>query len=97
MSGAPIDVKLVKVVFAHPYNIAIIQVTKPILFPGLETQTSSAPSTSNASAPAAATNVIVSSVFIVPLTKAKNASAPLAAEEPITDVSDSPSPSDVLS
>jgi hypothetical protein len=95
MSGALINVKLVKVVFAHPYNIAIIQVAKPILFPGLETQTSSAPSASNASALVAATNVIVSLVFKVPLTKAKNASAPSASEEPITGVSDSPSPSDV--
>lgn len=92
VSGAPIDVKLVKVVFAQPYNITIIQVAKPILFPGLETQTTGAPS--NASAPAAETNVDVSPVFKAPPAKAKNASAPEAAEEPITEVSDSPSPSD---
>ncbi|KEH39773.1 fasciclin domain protein [Medicago truncatula] len=92
VSGAPIDVKLVKVVFAQPYNITIIQVAKPILYPGLETQTLGAPS--NASAPAAETNVDVSSVFKAPPAKAKNASAPSAAEEPITEVSDSPSPSD---
>ncbi|WJX09918.1 hypothetical protein P8452_00699 [Trifolium repens] len=38
VSGAPIDVELVKTVVSQPYNISILQVTKPIVAPGIDPQ-----------------------------------------------------------
>ncbi|XP_061364311.1 fasciclin-like arabinogalactan protein 3 [Gastrolobium bilobum] len=50
-SGAPADAELVKTVTSEPFNISILQVTKPIIAPGVDTPV---PSSSEAKAPASA-------------------------------------------
>jgi len=81
VSGAPIDVALVKTIVKQPYNISILQVAKPIIFPGVDSV-----STANASAPTAAKNASAPS--------AAKADAPTtgAAETPSDSVT-APSPS----
>lgn len=59
VSGAPVDAtELMRTVTSEPYNISILQVTKPILVPGVDSQTpassSGAQSSQGANAPVAA-------------------------------------------
>ncbi|KAK7320738.1 hypothetical protein VNO77_30484 [Canavalia gladiata] len=52
VSGAPIDSELGKVVMTEPYNISVLQISKPIIFPGVDSKNPDAPSpTESAKAP----------------------------------------------
>ncbi|CAL5206407.1 unnamed protein product [Lathyrus oleraceus] len=70
VQGSPIDVELVKNVVSEPYNISILQVTKPITFPVGDAQAPAAPA--NAKAPAAPANAKAPAV---------SATAPVASAE----------------
>ncbi|KAJ1425775.1 FAS1 domain [Sesbania bispinosa] len=51
VSGAPVDVELVRTVTSEPYNISILQVSKPITFPGVDSQAPSPPSNAQSQPP----------------------------------------------
>ncbi|KEH39774.1 putative fasciclin-like arabinogalactan protein [Medicago truncatula] len=82
VSGAPIDVALVKTVVKQPYNISILQVAKPIIFPGVDSvSTASAPTAAkNASSPSAAKADAPTAE-----TPSESATAPSPSKEPATN------------
>ncbi|XP_074289116.1 fasciclin-like arabinogalactan protein 14 [Silene latifolia] len=53
MKGSPRDSKMVRLVAAQPYNISVIQISQPIMTPGLDQTAPSVPSGSPKSAPPA--------------------------------------------
>jgi hypothetical protein len=94
VSGAPIDAELVKTVVSQPYNISILQVTKPIVAPGIDSQTPTPPS--NGQAPAAAKTPSEGAKAPVP-TKGAKADAPTTgAQTPSSEEVTAPSPSEVV-
>ncbi|MCH95637.1 fasciclin-like arabinogalactan protein 3-like, partial [Trifolium medium] len=85
--GAPKDDELVQTVLSIPYNISILQVVKPIVPPGIDTQL--APP-KGAKAPEASAKAPVP-------TKGAEADAPATeAETPSEEVTSPPSPSEVI-
>ncbi|KAK2453031.1 fasciclin arabinogalactan protein [Trifolium repens] len=86
VSGAPIDVELVKTVISQPYNISILQVTKPIVAPGIDPQSP----VEGAKAPVASAKAPVP-------TKGAKADAPTTgAQTPSSEEVSAPSPSEVV-
>lgn len=82
--GAPQDSKMVKVVSSQPFHISVIQISKPIVTPGLDQGGSSSPSSSpNASPPTS---------VAAPPPKQANGSAPSPADE--EEAADSPMEAD---
>lgn len=81
VQGSPIDVELVKNVVSEPYNVSILQVTKPITFPVGDAQAPAAPA--NAKAPAvSATAPVASAEAPVP---ANGSKAPAPAQDATAD------------
>lgn len=76
VKGSPVDVELVKSVVSQPYNVSILQVTKPITFAGVDSPSAKAPAGS-AKAPIASAKAPLS---------AKGAKAPA----PIDAMADAP-------
>ncbi|KAK2399117.1 fasciclin arabinogalactan protein [Trifolium repens] len=86
VSGAPADVELVKTVLSQPYNISILQVTKPIVAPGIDSQT-----------PVVGAKAPVASAKAPVPTKGAKADAPTTgAQTPSSDEVTAPSPSEVV-
>ncbi|XP_045821436.1 fasciclin-like arabinogalactan protein 3 [Trifolium pratense] len=83
VKDAPIDDELVQTVLSQPYNISILEIVKPIVAPGIDSQTPP----EGAKAPAAA-----SAKAPVP-TKGAKADAPTPSSEEVTSP---PSPSEVV-
>lgn len=81
VQGSPIDVELVKSVVSEPYNVSILQVTKPITFPVGDAQAPAAPG--NAKAPAVSAKAPVASAEApVP---ANGSKAPAPAQDAMAD------------
>ncbi|KAK9683936.1 hypothetical protein RND81_10G176100 [Saponaria officinalis] len=72
MKGAPHDSKMVKSIAAQPYNISVIEISQPIVTPGLDQTAPSGPSTSPVAVP-------------VPAQQPKKAEAPAPAVEGPTE------------
>ncbi|XP_015885320.3 fasciclin-like arabinogalactan protein 14 [Ziziphus jujuba] len=54
VKGANLDSKLVKSVAAQPFNISVLQITKPIAIPGIDSSASQSPSSAPVPAPKSA-------------------------------------------
>ncbi|XP_028781269.1 fasciclin-like arabinogalactan protein 3 [Neltuma alba] len=76
VSGAPLDVELVKTVVSQPYNISILQVTRPIIAPGIDGQSSK-----SASSPASSSAPKAEAPSSAPKEKAPSASSPSPSSE----------------
>lgn len=77
VKGAPHEAKMVKSVAAQPYNISVIQISQPIVVPGLDQTAPVSPSSSPKASPAP--------VATPPPKKAKGGKAPTPAAEGPTD------------
>ncbi|KAL9227202.1 hypothetical protein vseg_002924 [Gypsophila vaccaria] len=79
MSGSPQSSKMVKTVAAQPYNISVIQISQPIVTPGLDQTSPSVPSGSPKAAPP-------TPMSAPPPKKANQTESPTAADAPSDDV-----------
>ncbi|KAI6681074.1 hypothetical protein NL676_034955 [Syzygium grande] len=83
VKGADLDAKLVKAVAAQPYNISVLQVSSPIIAPGIDKANATTPSTSPAATPKKAPTSSPAKAPVVAETP-DSSEAP-AAEEPAAD------------